>query len=78
MSKQTKSDEPDPNKFFKWTVEIEVNEVWVADGFQVTEEGLRDAFQEYFLPLSTEGEVKVAVVKTPTVKALRKAQGYPA
>lgn len=28
-------------QWFKWTVEIEVHETWVADGFDMTEDRLR-------------------------------------
>jgi len=69
--------EPNPNKFYKWTVEIEVSEVWVADGFEVTAERLQEMLQEA-IGFSHENETRVRVVKAPTVNAIRKAQGYEA
>lgn len=70
-----KTDEPDPNKFFKWTVDIEVNEVWVADGFEVTAERLQEMLQEA-IGFSYESETRVRVVKAPSEQEIRKAQGY--
>lgn len=69
------SDEPNPNKFFKWTVEIEVNEVWVADGFEVTAERVQEWIQEA-IGYSYDSETRVRVVKAPDPKEIAKAQGY--
>lgn len=69
------ADEPDPNKFFKWTVEIEVNEIWVADGFEVTAEGVKEMIQEA-IGYSYEHETRVRVVSSPDPTEIKKAQGY--
>lgn len=62
-------------KKFKWTVEIEIDEVWVADGFELTEERLIDMVQSD-LQYATESEIKVKILKSPDEKAISKAQGY--
>lgn len=62
---------------FKWTVEIEVDEVWVADGFDLDDERMNDIMLEH-LSYATSSEVKCKVVKSPTVSSVRKAQGYTA
>lgn len=46
ITTQYDDNEPDPSKFFKWTVEIEINEIWVADGFEVTADGIKEMIQE--------------------------------
>lgn len=68
-------DEPNPNKFYKWTVEIEVNEVWVADGFEVTAERIQEMLQES-IGFSYESETRVRVTRAPKPEAISLAQGY--
>jgi hypothetical protein len=65
-------------KTFKWTVEIEVSEVWVGDGFQLDEDHLKDAILANLLGYATEDEVRVKIVKAPSLKAIAEAQGYEA
>lgn len=60
---------------FKWTVEIEVDEVWVADGFDLDNDRMNDIMLEH-LSYATSSEVKCKVVKSPSVASVRKAQGY--
>ncbi len=62
-------------KTFKWVVEFEVTENWVADGFEVDQ---RRAFNmiEYVLPYASGGEFKATVKKAPDAKLIRKTQGY--
>lgn len=69
--------EPNPNRFYKWTVEIEVNEVWVADGFEVTAGRLQDMLQEA-IGFAHDNETRVRVIKSPSDTSIRKAQGYAA
>jgi hypothetical protein len=63
-------------KFFKWTVEIEISEVWVADGYEVEAERLKDTILEHSLGYAFDTEVKVKVLSKPSIKAIRKVQGY--
>ena len=60
---------------FKWTVEIEVDEKWVADGFDLTEERVVDMLQND-LRYAYESEVGARVLKAPSKKDIRVAQGY--
>lgn len=62
-------------KFFKWTVEFEVHESWVADGFDMTDERAREMLTET-LPCAFDMELKARVVKSPSARAIRMAQGY--
>lgn len=70
-----KGNDPDPNKFFKWTIEIEINEVWVADGFEITADRIQEMIQEA-LGFSREEETRVSVIAAPHPDEIRKAQGY--
>ncbi len=62
-------------KRFKWVVEFEVTENWVADGFEIDQ---RRAFNmiESVLPHATGLEIKATVKKSPTESAIKKTQGY--
>jgi hypothetical protein len=62
-------------KRFKWVVEIEVDEKWVADGFDLTNENITDRFQD-MLPYATSNEVSGKILKAPSKKAIRVVQGY--
>ena len=58
---------------FKWTVEIEVADVWVADGYEVNAENLKDAILGYGLR-PRPGEIRVKIIKKPSKKRLKKIQ----
>jgi hypothetical protein len=62
-------------KTFKWVVEFEVTENWVADGFNIDQ---RRAFNiiEGVLPYASGMEIKATVKKSPSEAAIKKAQGY--
>lgn len=63
---------------FKWTIEIEVDETWVADGFDISDaEDFADRFAAKFLPQAYPEEVKAEIIKAPDQADIRKAQGYP-
>lgn len=70
-----RDDEPNPNKFFKWVVEIEVNETWVADGFEIDADMIQEMIQER-IGYSYEQETRARIVKAPDPRAIRVAQGY--
>lgn len=60
---------------FSWTVVFEIDEVWVADGFDLTEERALDMIQRT-LPYSCGGEVGAKVACRPNEGRIRRAQGY--
>lgn len=61
---------------FKWTVEIEVDETWVADGFELTQERLEDMLG-HTLSSATSTEYAGLVLKAPDAKDILRVQGYP-
>lgn len=48
---------------FKWTVEIEVSETWVADGFEATSERMHEILCRA-LPYALGSEIGARVVKS--------------
>ncbi len=63
------------NKTYKWTVEIEVDPLWVADGFDLTTDRLQDMLMNE-LRHATSSEISGAVLKAPDPKQIRAEQGY--
>jgi hypothetical protein len=61
---------------FKWTVEIEVDEVWVKDGFDLTGEMVQQALLEYALGYAYDHEVKAQVLSSPTKARILRTQGF--
>jgi hypothetical protein len=62
-------------KKFKWTVEFEVAECWVADGFDLTDERAHDMLSRD-LGWASGHELKARVVKYAPGADVAKAQGY--
>lgn len=62
-------------KKFKWTVEFEVSAVWVADGFDLTDERALSMLAND-LRFAHTGELGAKVIKAPDVNKIRIAQGY--
>ena len=62
-------------KTFKWVVEFEVTETWVADGFNITQDRAIDMMANA-LPYASGAEFKATVVKAPEPKLIRQTQGY--
>ena len=60
---------------FKWTVEIEVDETWVADGFELTHESLENMIGER-LSSATSMEYRGRILEGPDANDIRKVQGY--
>lgn len=56
-------------------VEIEIDEIWVADGYEVTAERIQEAILTYSLGYARDEEVKVKIVKAPSKKSIAAAQG---
>lgn len=63
------------NKFFKWTVEFQVSDNWVADGFELTDERALEMLQND-LSYAYGYELKAKVISAPDQEAIRKVQGY--
>ncbi|HWX14334.1 MAG TPA: hypothetical protein VNY06_05685 [Methylocella sp.] len=64
------------SKTFKWTVEFEVAECWVADGFNLTDERALDMLSNDLGWTDIQTELKARVVKAPEPERIAKAQGY--
>ncbi len=62
---------------FKWVVEIEVAETWVADGFDMTPRAI-ELMLCGILPYAYSYEFKGRVIDAPDPRAIRVAQGYKA
>jgi hypothetical protein len=62
-------------KTFKWVVEFEVTEDWVADGFDINQYRATDMMANA-LPYANSDEFKATVLKAPEPKSIRQTQGY--
>lgn len=62
-------------KWFKWTVEIQVDQSWVADGFDMTDERAHSMLAKT-LPFAYGHELKAKVLSAPDPELIAKAQGY--
>ena len=62
---------------YKWTLEIEVDESWVADGFDFNENRVQD-LTESLIGYAKPGEVSIRVIEAPTANRIREAQGFQA
>lgn len=61
-------------KKFKWIVEITVDETWVADGFDLTNENINERLAA-MLPFAYGYEFSGKVIKSPIASAIGVAQG---
>lgn len=66
---------PNSGGFFKWTLEIEVHKMWVADGFDLTDGRVHDIMTQH-LGYAAGHEVKGRVLSRPPDEAIAEAQGY--
>lgn len=64
-------------KSFKWTVEFAVDEVWVADGFDLDDERALMMLAKDLGWANIASELRAKVIKSPDPAAIRKVQGYP-
>lgn len=62
-------------KTFKWVVEFEVDETWVADGFNLTDERAHLMIQKD-LAYSYPSETSAKVIKAPKMEEIMEVQGY--
>ncbi len=71
--------QPQPGipKTFKWTIEIEIDEAIVTDGFDLKDdEEITDLIYEKIFPAWYPHEVSAKLIKSPDEKDIRRAQGY--
>ena len=62
-------------KTFKWVVEFEVTESWVADGFEIDQDRATEIIANA-LPFAHSSEFTATVLKAPDPKLIRVTQGY--
>ena len=62
-------------KKFKWVVEFEVDESWVADGYDPDDEQMKEMLAQR-LSGAYNHEIDAKIIKRPTDKSIVKAQGY--
>ncbi len=62
-------------KQFKWIVEIEINETWVADGYEATAENVKQAILAHSLGYAYESEVNVKQISKPLKSEIDRVQG---
>lgn len=62
-------------KRFKWTLELEVDETWVADGFDLDNDRALMMLAQYF-PYAYGSELGAKVIKAPDPDEIARAQGY--
>jgi hypothetical protein len=65
----------DMGKRFKWTVEIEVDEKWVADGFNLTDDRALGMLEKH-LAYAYSRELGAKVVEAPPDEEIASVQGY--
>jgi len=58
-----------------WLVEISVDESWVADGFTLTGDRVKEILLEGPLGFATEDEVDARIVSAPDLDEIKKLQG---
>jgi hypothetical protein len=68
-------DEPNPERFYRWLCEIEVNETWVADGFNLTDDRLKEMVASD-LTMAHSVEFRARVFHAPPEDSVARAQGY--
>lgn len=62
-------------KKFKWVVEFQVDESWIADGFEMTDEVAFEMLSNQ-LGFAHYDELRAKVIKKPTGKSIRRMQRY--
>ena len=62
-------------KTFKWVVEFEVSEDWIADGFNLDQNRATDMIATA-LPFANSTEFKATILKAPFATLINKIQGY--
>jgi hypothetical protein len=64
-------------KRFKWTIEISVDESWVADGLDLQDgQDLADRLRHGILTFAPLSDMEAKVIKGPAREAIAKVQGF--
>lgn len=58
---------------FKWTVEVEVDESWIADGFNLTRDRALQMISAV-LPFADSKEYNAKIIEAPAKEKIEKAQ----
>lgn len=61
---------------FVWWVEFQVDETWVEDGFDLTDERALEMLSSDLQFANIGTELKARVIKSPDPKVIRRVQGY--
>jgi hypothetical protein len=60
----------------KYIVELHISDTWIEDGFDIrTREDIKDLLQR-LLPFANGHEVGGRVIHAPSLKTIKKLQGY--
>jgi hypothetical protein len=62
-------------KRFKFVIEFSVDPSWVADGFDINKENVKERMA-VLLPHAHNSEFSAKVISRPTTKEIKNAQGY--
>lgn len=62
-------------KWFKWVVEIQVKQSWIADGFNMDNERAHDMLA-HTLPGAYGYELRAKVIAAPPLEEILRKQGY--
>ena len=60
----------------KWTVVFEVDEIWVADGFNLTNERALNMLASDLQYANIDTELNAYLIKSPSQQKIKKIQGY--
>jgi hypothetical protein len=66
---------PDPTKFYEWTVKVRVNATWVADGFELNANRLHEMIARN-LGYAHYNEIETEVVSAPDADEVAREMGY--
>jgi len=59
----------------KWTVEISIDDCWIEDGLDLTDEMIKDILLDH-IGYAYDHEIDVNIIKAPDPKTIRKIQGF--
>ncbi len=60
---------------YEWVVRIKVDPVWVADGFNLTDDRMQ-RIMEHAMPYAYSHEIECEVLESPTDESIAAEQGY--
>lgn len=63
-------------KKLKWTVQFEIDECWVEDGFNLTDDRALDMLSNDLRHAHIDSELRAKVIKAPAPERIAKLQGY--